>query len=199
MKWKWLIVCGAVVLSVGAWGSSPAQEKGKTPAQEEIEKAMMKAAQPGEHHKHLEAWIGSWTFDSKMWMAPGAPPTESKGTCERKMIFGGRYLYEEFKGEAGGMPFEGLGITGYDNVAGMYRTFWIDNMGTTMMTGTGQCGNDGKVLEMKLQYTDPMTGGEQTARTVSTMESADKQTFEYYGKGPDGKEFKMMEIVYERR
>ena len=29
-----------------------------------------------------------------------------------------------------GMPFEGIGRTGYDNVTGKYWSTWIDNMST---------------------------------------------------------------------
>ncbi len=32
-----------------------------------------------------------------------------------------------------GMPFEGMGIDGYDNLAKQYVSTWVDNMGTGIM------------------------------------------------------------------
>ena len=50
---------------------------------------------------------------------------------------GGRYLEQRFKGDIMGMPFEGIGYTGYDNVKKQYWGTWMDNMSTGMMTSTG--------------------------------------------------------------
>ena len=36
-----------------------------------------------------------------------------------------------------GMSFEGMGVTGYDNLKGKYDTIWMDNMASGMMHGTG--------------------------------------------------------------
>ena len=171
----------------------------KKKSQHAMQEAWMKAATPGMHHEHLQAMIGSWEYTSKMWMDPAAPPTESMGTCERKMILGGRYLYEEFKGDAMGMPFEGIGITGYDNIEEQYKSIWIDNMGTTIMVGNGKCADEGKILKMEMEYTDPMSGKLTKAWTVSTMTDPNKHLFEYHGMSPDGKKYKMMEIMYTRK
>ncbi|MGZ5426437.1 MAG: hypothetical protein ACXWE1_04455, partial [Thermoanaerobaculia bacterium] len=40
------------------------------PSQEEMMKAWMAAATPGEAHKKLEPVIGSFTANTKMWMDP---------------------------------------------------------------------------------------------------------------------------------
>jgi hypothetical protein len=42
-----------------------------------------------------------------------------------------------------GMPFEGLGYTGYDNVKKQYFGTWIDSMSTGIMTSSrhGRLGN----------------------------------------------------------
>src|SRR5439155_14095109 len=71
--------------------------------------AMMKHGTPGPEHKKLEPIVGSWTFVGKMYEDPGAPPTEFKGTAERKWILDGRFLLDETKADFGGMPFQGIG------------------------------------------------------------------------------------------
>lgn len=61
-----------------------------------------------------------------------------------KMILGGRFLQQEVNGEMMGMPMNGIGITGYDNLKKKYVGFWIDNMGTGMYTMEGEMDKEGK-------------------------------------------------------
>lgn len=164
-----------------------------------MQEAWMKAMTPGVHHKHLQATAGDWEYKSKMWMDPAAPPTESEGTCKREMILGGRYLREEYSGVFMNMPYKGIGITGYDNLAEEYRSVWIDNMGTAVMTGSGQCSDDGATLTLEMEYIDAMTMEPATMRAVMKLLAPDKMVAEYYGAGPDGEEFKAMEFVFTRK
>lgn len=89
-----------------------------------------KLAQPGEPHKLFETLVGSWTTQTKEWMEPGKPPTESTGTSEMKMLLGGRFLYQEFNRQIVGRPFNGIGIDAYDNMTKKHVTVWIDTLGT---------------------------------------------------------------------
>src|SRR5438067_679566 len=77
--------------------------------------AMMRHGTPGPEHKRLEPLVGSWTFTGKMWMDPSAPPTEFTGTTERKWILDGRFVLDETTSTFNGMPFRGIGCSGYDN------------------------------------------------------------------------------------
>ena len=74
------------------------------------------------------------TRRSSSWMAPGADPMVMDGTSENRWVMGGRYLEQRFNGNFMGMPFEGIGYTGYDNVKKQYWGTWMDNMSTGMMT-----------------------------------------------------------------
>lgn len=188
-------------LAVGAASASPNEEK-KTAAMAPDDKAMMeamhKAGTPGEAHKKLEPFIG--TFDTKvtMWMKPGAPPQESTGTSEAKWIMGNRYVEERFEGNFMGQPFSGLGYTGYDNVKQEYFGTWMDTMSTGMMVSTGKA-DVGNSMSFTGTAADPMTGKLQNYRIKSTVTDNDHHTMEMWGPGPDGKNMKMMEIVYTRR
>src|SRR5262245_57313765 len=130
------------------------------------QEAMMKAMSPGEPHKHLAKMAGDWTFTNKMWMAPGAPPMESSGTMHAEMILGGRYVQAVWKGDMMGMPLEGHGTEGYDNLAKKYVSTWMDNMGTSITYSTGNCEADGKKCESKGSMIDPMTGKDSYMRSV---------------------------------
>ena len=105
------------------------------------EKAMMDAwqkyATQSEGHKMLNHMVG--TFDAKVtsFMQPGAPPAVSTGVSENKWVLGGRYIEQTFTGSFMGMPFQGIGYTGYDNAKKQYFGTWMDNMSTGVMTSTG--------------------------------------------------------------
>jgi hypothetical protein len=166
---------------------------------EEQQEAMMKAMSPGEMHKGLAKMAGDWTFTNTFWMAPGQPPTESTGTMHAETILGGRYVQSVWKGNMMGQEFEGRGTDGYDNVSKQFVSSWVDNMGTGIMVSTGTCEDGGKKCTTIGSFSDPMTGGPSTMRSVITW--VDDNTFknEMYGKDPSGKEFKSMEIVAKRK
>src|SRR5262245_48957108 len=74
-------------------------------------KKMEQAIAPSTAHKALEPFIGEWKAEVKAWMAPGQPPTESKGTAKATWILDGRYVQEEFTGDFMGQPFRGMSLT----------------------------------------------------------------------------------------
>lgn len=159
--------------------------------------AFAKAATPGDAHKHLAMQSGEWNVKAKFWMEPGEPML-SEGTSTRTMMLGGRVLGESFEGEFMGMPFVGHGMTGYDNVTGQYWSTWNDTMSTGLMKMDGQCTESGDKCTWLGANIDPMTGRMMYTKGVSTRHSRDRETFESYVIGPDGKEFRMMELVYTR-
>jgi hypothetical protein len=161
--------------------------------------AMMKAGIPGDQHKKLDAMVGSWDTKVTMWPMPGADPMTSVGTSTNTWTMGGRYLEQRFKGDFAGMPFEGLGYTGYDNVKKQYWGTWIDNMSTGMMTSVGTSASDGKTWEFTGTMADPMTGKDSMVKEKVTVTDADHHMMEMWGPGPDGKMYKSMEIAYTRK
>src|SRR5206468_718952 len=104
-----------------------------------------KLGTPGAPHKLFASLAGSWTTQTKEWMEPGKPPTESTGTAEMKMLLDGRFLYQEYNAQMMGQPFSGIGIDAYDNMTKKYVTAWMDSMGTGifMMEGTARLFADG--------------------------------------------------------
>ena len=160
--------------------------------------AMMKAGTPGEPHKKLDQFIGTWDTKLTMWMAPGAPPMSSSGVTENKWTFGNRYMEANFKGNFMGMPFEGRGFTGYDNVKKQYWGTWMDNMSTAMMLSTGWM-PDGKTFMFSGSMVDPMTAKDSRVEEKLTVADADHHMMEMWGPAQDGTMYKMMEIQYSRK
>lgn len=111
---------------------------------------------------------------------------------------GGRYQRSVHTGEMMGMPFQGEGITGYDNGRKIFFSTWIDNMGTGMMYSEGKYDPVKKQLELKGKSTDPATGKAIDFRQTMKSIDADHQVMEMYMMNK-GKEFKSMEIKLTRR
>ena len=188
-----LFVVSMVLAGVAA-AQEPAQPAG--PSQAEME-AMMKAMAPGAEHKLLARMAGNWEFTSKMWMAPGAPPSESSGTVHSEMILGGRYVQSVWKGNFMGMDFEGHGTEGYDNLAKKYVSSWVDNMGTGILYTSGTC--EQGVCKQAGSMIDPMTGKDTPWKSVVTWQDDNTFKLEMFGNDPSGKEMKMMEFTVKRK
>jgi hypothetical protein len=158
--------------------------------------AMQKAGTPGDAHKKLSPMVGS--FDTKVTMfMPGMPPMQSNGTSVNKWILDGRFIQQSFDGDFMGMPFHGLGFTGYDNTKQKYVGVWMDNMGTAMMTSTGTA--SGKSMKFTSVMENVMTGKPETITETVTVVDDDHHTMEMWGPGMDGKVAKQMEITYSRK
>lgn len=187
-----LVFCATAALAQHDHSTKPAMD----PAMME---AMMKAGQPGDAHKKLDGLVGTWDTKIEMWMVPGAEAMSTTGVTETRWLLGGRYLEQQFKGEFEGMPFEGIGYTGYDNVRKQYWGSWMDNMSTAMMLSTGSIAEDGKSWSFSGTMPDPMSGGDTPVDEKITLIDHDHHTMEMWTPGPDGKKFKSMEIGYSRK
>ncbi|MEA2326038.1 MAG: hypothetical protein QOE68_997 [Thermoanaerobaculia bacterium] len=168
------------------------------PSQAEME-AMMKAATPGDAHKKLGAMAGTFNAEVKMWMQPGAPPVGGGGVAENSWALDGRWLEQHFTGNFMGMPFTGVGFTGYDNIKKKYVGTWMDTMTTAMMVSSGTANADGKSYTFTSTMDDPMTGKSSPVKETVTIVDDDHHTLEMWSPGPDGKMFKTMEIAYTRK
>ena len=194
----------SLVLMLGAGRASAQVEKTAQPAADTSKQAameaMMKTVSPGEAHKALEPFAGNWTYTAQWWTAPDAPPESMMGNSSNSLIFGGRFLKQEIRGESAGQaPFEGLGFTGYDNIRKEYQTIWFDNMATGMMVGSGQFDAESKTLSDQSDFSCPMTGeAHRRMRTVWKIVDQNHSAYESYMYTSDGKEYKAMVINYTR-
>ena len=165
-------------------------------AQQKMMAEMMKNMTPGEQHQYLKPLVGKWKVSVKSWMAPGEP-TISTGTCEKSWALGGRWVEESFKGDMMGMPFEGMGLTGYDMMKKQYVNYWFDTMSTTGMMSMGSIDDAHKVLTMTGTYDDPMTGKPATSKGVMKIVDDNTHVFSMYG-DMGGKQQLVMECTYIR-
>lgn len=153
-----------------------------------MEKAMgdwMALMQPTPAHEWLGHFVGEWDVKTSMWMDPSAPPMESTATSTVSWRFPSKWIEESFKGDMMGMPFDGMGLTGFDTVRKQYVSVWIDSMGTGLYASAGSINPEMTTLSMYGEMNEPMTGemGKMVMYQV-TIKDADHHTFE------------MKEVVY---
>jgi hypothetical protein len=185
---------------VAAAGVPAAAQQGEMTAEQKAQmEAWTKAATPGPEHARLAGGVGTWNATVTIWDAPGAPPQLSQAKSVRRLALGGRVLVDDFTGSMMGMPFEGLGTNGYDNVEKKWWSTWSDNMSTGLMTMTGACDADAKKgCEYRGSMADPVTGKAKPTHSKVFWPADGEEHFEMFDKGPDGKEFRIMEIVAKR-
>lgn len=201
-----IALVGVSISSAGQAFSQENKVRGKEDAKpaadmQEMMKKWMEIATPGDAHKQLDQFVGKWETVTRMWWeGPARPPAESKGASEIKWIMDGRFLLEESSGQMMGMPYRGMGITGYDNFKKKYVVSYIDNMGTAMYTGEGKFDQGSKVLTSYGKMDEPMTGEhDKTVKYVMRVVGKDKYIFEIFDEVGSPGEFKAVEITYTRK
>ncbi len=154
---------------------------------------------PGEAHKMLALDNGTWNVEVTYYDPQTGEGQKGNMTAESKMIMGGRYQQTTHKGTFMGMPFEGIATVGHDNASGKMVSTWVDNMGTGIMYMTGEYDPSTKTIEFKGEVTDPITKKSKPAREIFAIADERTRKMEMFDVGPDGKEFRSMQIVMTRK
>jgi len=188
----------AITLLVAAGAALAQDSAAPSGDQQAIMEAYQRAATPGPQHANLAAMAGEFTLTLKSFNEPGAEPEVSTGTATRKMVLGGRYLEETVQASVMGQPFEGRGLTGYDNVTRTWWGAWIDSMSTGIMITSGSWDEEAGVGSFEGEYNDPVTGELQSSRSVIRRLPNGDELMEMYMTTAFG-EAKAMEILYQRR
>ena len=186
--------------------SSTSSATGAQPSEAEMMQMMMEMGKLNENHKLLAELVGDWTYTVKMWMAPGAPPSESKGTATRKAEMGGRYFIAHVSGKFQ-MPgpdgkmqdvdFKGMAVEGYDNAKKKFVSSWIDSLSTGIMLAEGTYDPATKTFTYHADY--HMAPGVITkVRETVKITDKDHHVMEWFEER-GGQEVKTMEIAYTRK
>jgi hypothetical protein len=161
-------------------------------------KAFMDYMTPGPIQQMMAKSVGIWAGAVTFWQKEGAPAMTSTTETVNEMILGGRFLKGTNKGSMFGMPFEGVGVTGYDNAKKLFVNSWIDNMGTGMIFMEGTWDAASNSINFAGKSTDPITKKDVPTREVWKFVDDTHQILEMYYTS-DGKEFKSMEIKYTKK
>jgi uncharacterized protein DUF1579 len=148
---------------------------------------------PGPEVDILAADAGVWRAAVEVRPAPGAPVQASEGTMIARMC--GPWLVTDFKNETSG--FEGHGVYGWDSVDGKYVGTWVDprRRGLVVMRGTWDEGAQAMTFIGEMNRPD---GSRMRWREVTERPESDVRIFRSFVPSPEGKEFEVMTVRYER-
>ena len=199
--WALLALIAVATGCASKSGDKSAGQMTEMSAEEQMA-AWAEVAEPGDEHRVLGHMVGKWHIQTTFWMTPDAEPQTSEATSDARWIIGRRYVAESVLGtmeiEGESMPFEGLGMTGYDKMAGQYIGTWMDSMSTSLLTFTGSYDADTRTLSMTGDCTDPMSGRPMTIRSDATFVSDETFTVKMYHDYEGEPEFQCLELIYTR-
>jgi hypothetical protein len=147
---------------------------------------------PGPEHEKFKQIEGVW--DATIRTKEG----QSKGMAQYKVGLGGLWLLEHFKGDFGGVAFEGMGATSYDAAKKKYVGVWIDSMSTSPMRTEGTFDKTKNAMTMVGEMPLP-DGKSMKVSMVSQLTDENTMVLTMTAVGPDGKDFEMMKIDYKRK
>lgn len=154
---------------------------------------------PGDKHKWLAKYTGTWEAEVSSWMDPAAPPSKEKATDVVKMSMNGLYQEGDFSSTMMGQPMMGHSTMGYNNLKKKFVSTWIDNLGSGIIMMEGDYDEASKTLNMKGKQSDPGLNRESDIRQELVFHDDDSYTMIMYGTGFDGKEMKVMEGTFRRK
>src|SRR5262245_8831964 len=154
---------------------------------------------PTPEHALLKKDVGTWDASVKSWEKPGAEAMESKAVEKNEMLPGDMWLVSHFEGAFGPIKFNGIGQAGYDPEQKKYVGTWIDSMSPYLLTTKADYDPATKTLTGTGETRDPATNKVMQTKSVARYIDDNTRTFAMYTNGPDGKEWKMLEIMYKRR
>ena len=174
-----------------------AAPKAKAMSEAEMMAQWQAAMTPSAGHARFMPMVGTWRAKTTFTMAPGGPEEVSGGTSIHRMVLGGRYLEQIYKGTAMGMPFEGIGYTGYDNVQQRYIGLWMDTFSTGVLTSLGVGQPTDERIDAVAHGIEP-SGEKKEFETIVRVRNHGSHSYEMWTKDPNGKKYRMMIIEYER-
>ncbi len=194
--------CTAALAAIALVCAGPVGADDPSPPEMSPEEAAMWAAfeasmTPGDPHAFLAAQAGEFVATVRNFEDPAGEPEVSESQVVRTMELDGRVLREVWSGTVMGMPFEGIGRTGYDNVTQRYWTTWTDNLSTGVFVAYGHRDANTGVMEFKGDMPDPMSGKMIPTRSVATH-GDDVETMTMY-RVAGGEDIKTMEFEVRRK
>jgi hypothetical protein len=157
---------------------------------------------PTAEHKIVTADEGTWDATAKSYQnGPDSEPVVSKGVEVNRIVTGGLWLSSIYKGDFGGIAFEGHGNFGYDPGKKKYVGTWIDSMSPSLIVLEGTYNPETKTMTYVGDVGSPTDSTKVTYKMVTTAKSDSSRIFTLYMTGTQtgGKEAKIMQTEYTKR
>lgn len=150
-------------------------------------------------HELLKDQVGVWDAHVKLYHTPGEEPEVTECTETVEMLPGGMWITSRFEGKIMGMPFTGIGTSGYDPTEKKFIGTWVDSMSPYLQTIKGDYDPETKTLTSISESRNPLNGEKITYKEIGRKIDDDTRTFEMQMPNDDGEYVKMMEIEYTRK
>ena len=144
-------------------------------------------------HEKLLPFLGQWDVTTKLSMPGMADAPTGTMKSSEQLVCLGRFVLTRVDGEFGGMPFHGVGLTGYDEQEERYISFWGDSFGAYLMASEGNCSEDGATFTLSGNSIGP-DGKPNTTNETTKFDGKDKRRTSMVSRDKDGKEISTMTI-----
>ena len=177
MNWKLIVAVSAALVSGTLDAQTPGDDSPQTGAGHAAEDALadyvaqwQKTIQPDEHHAALVSFTGTWTRSYHYLLNPEA---DEDTRLERKMILGGRFLWEEEYSSVDQI-IGGYAVEGYNKTTGEYeRVFWHD-LGTEISKWRGHWDTKGGDFTYRGRFLEPVMKVWLETKLVARVVSPDR-------------------------
>ncbi len=153
---------------------------------------------PVKEHEWLQKLAGEWETKTEAMMEPGKPPMKCVGV-ERVRDLGGLWIMGEYKGSFMETPMTGVMTLGYDIRKKKFVGTWICSMCDQICQYEGTLDPTGKILTLKTEMANPMTGKLAKCKDVMELKSNNHRVLTSYILGEDGKWTQFMTMESRRK
>ncbi len=151
----------------------------------------------------LTSLAGTWYYELKYWAKEGGEPQISSGTAKNESILGGKYLISKSSLilNIGGqnIPYESWEMLGYDVNKKAFTSVRADSMHDGFVTGSGLYNERLNAIQEKGIFKSPLDAKERSYRSVLYFTNEGAYKKEYFIIKELKREFKAVEINFERR
>lgn len=190
-------VCGAMTMLLTTSVASMTQTS-KT--NNEIRQAIRKVRKRVESDKKIKHFRGKYTHTIKWWRDYGSAVDESTAQGDTEWVLNSRVVIQHIKGRWLDLSYEAILTLSYDSAGEQYHLFWVDSLANRSIHSTGKLDESGNTITLSGEYVDAMTRETVQVRTVLGVPTRKQMPkLEMYRTDADGKEFKFMEVITERR
>jgi hypothetical protein len=199
----------ALVLAGVLWfgGAARTDDGDKAPpgfdpeAMKKMMEMQKKLASPGEHHKAMERFVGTWDVEIRIFAMPGEAPMVTKATAEYAWLMPGLWLSQRVKGTMMGEPYEGFGIDGFDNYKKNYVSCYVQSNTSAMVHTQGIVVDPAGKVQVSYGTIDEWMTGEhdKPIKTVTRIVDADHHVVEIHDLGIGESGAAVITFSYARR
>jgi hypothetical protein len=193
-----VLACAALLLLPLALA---AQKSAKEAEQPENPKLYRPYLTPGEQHKTLEPFVGSWKAVLKVW-GPGSPPIENKieQTMETRWALNGNFLQSDvtIKSLGRGLTRNLQVFRGYNSAFKRYTAYQMSNVDVRDIVYSGSYDAATRTFTFKGEEKDPVRNDAWVRKEVFTLQDRDHFRLETFLIFQDGSEAKIADGVFER-